>query len=116
MSEEISVYKIARSGIEELKFDLSSLDAITTTLPSGLYTTFRTYAARTKVIGLRAHLDRLYLPAKLRGIVPVMRKPTEFRAVLSDLLVRMDASEARVRLILDTSAEPGTIYALLQPL
>jgi branched-chain amino acid aminotransferase len=116
MSHPIFVHKITRSSIDRLDFDLPDFDAITTVLPAGLYTTFRSYAERTKVIGLAAHLDRLYLPAKVQGIIPVMRKPMDFREVLSDLLTRLNAPEVRVRLILDTSTEPGTIFVLLQPL
>ena len=116
MVSKILVFKITRSGIDELNFDLPDFDSITTALPTGLYTTFRTYADRTKVIGLRSHLERLYLPAKVQGIVPAIRRSSAFREVLSDLLVPMDAPEARVRLILDTTVEPGNIYVLLQPM
>jgi branched-chain amino acid aminotransferase len=116
MPSEIPVYKITRSSIDKLDLDLPTFDSITTTLPRGLYTTFRTYAARTKVIGLQSHLERLYLPAKAAGIVPAIRRMSAFREVLADLLLPMNASEARVRLILDTSAEPGVIYVLFQPL
>ncbi len=116
MSPEILVYKITRSSVDKLDFDLPDFDSITTTLPAGLYTTFRTYAGRTKVVGLRSHLDRLYIPAKAQSVVPAVRQPTDFRHVLADLLSRFDAPEARVRLILDTTSEPGMIYVLLQPL
>jgi branched-chain amino acid aminotransferase len=116
MSEEILVYRITRSETEPLNFALPDFDAITTELPSGLYTTFRTYAGRSKVIGLRSHLDRLYLPAKAQGIVPTVRSREDFRHILADLLLRVEASEVRVRLILDTSLEPGTLYVLLAPL
>jgi branched-chain amino acid aminotransferase len=112
----ILVYKITRSEIEQLDFDQPDFDAITTTLPTGLYTTFRTYAERMRVIGLRAHLERLYLPAKVQGIVPTLRKPDALREVLFDLLKGLNAPEARVRLIMDTSVEQGTIYVLLQPM
>ena len=116
MPEEILVHKITRSGVEQLSFDLADFDSITTALPNGLYTTFRTYADRTRVIGLRSHLERLYLPAKAQEIVPAIRKQDALRDVLSELLVRLSGSEARVRLILDTSVEPGVFYVLLQPL
>lgn len=111
----IQVHKITRSDVLQLDFDLPDFDSITTALPSGLYTTFRTYAERTRVLGLRAHLDRLYLPAKVQGIVPALRRQEDLRETLADLLRRFDASEARVRLILDVTQEPGTIYVLLQP-
>jgi branched-chain amino acid aminotransferase len=117
MQEEILVYKITRSETEQLQFDLPDFDAITTELPAGLYTTFRTYAERTKVIGLRSHLARLYLPAKVQGIVPAVRRQDDFRVILFDLLRRLhDGHEARVRLILDTSLEHGTMYVLVQPM
>lgn len=116
MAPEITVYKITRSGITELDFDLPDFDSVTTSLPVGLYTTFRTYAGRTKVIGLGAHLDRLYLPAKVQGIAPAIRRQSAFREVLAELLAPMDAPEARVRLILDASVEPGMMYILLQPM
>ena len=113
MAEKILVYEITRSDTEPRDFDLPDFDAITAELPSGLYTTFRTYAGRTKVIGLRAHLDRLYLPAKAQGIVPTVRRQDDFRHILADLLSRFESPEARVRLILDTSGEAGTMYVLL---
>jgi branched-chain amino acid aminotransferase len=110
------VYKITRSETDPLNFDLPDFDAITNDLPSGLYTTFRTYAGRKKVVGLQSHLERLYLPAKAQGIVPTVRRQDDFRHILADLLLRVDAPEARVRLILDTTMDPGTIYVLLAPL
>ncbi len=112
----IQVHKINRSGIQQLDFDLPDFDAITSALPTGLYTTFRTYAQRTKVIGLRSHLERLYLPAKAQGIVPALRKQEDLREALAEQLKHLASPEARLRLILDTSSEPGTIYMLLQPM
>jgi branched-chain amino acid aminotransferase len=116
MPENILVYKITRSEIDPLTFDLPDFDAITSELPDGLYTTFRTYAERTRVIGLHSHLERLYLPAKAQGIIPTVRRQDDFRHILADLLLRIEASEARVRLILDTTGEPGTLFVLLAPL
>lgn len=113
MSQHIHVFKISRASVEELHFDLPDFDSITMELPSGLYTTFRTYSARSKVIGLRAHLGRLYLPAKAQGINVVM-KQTLLRETLTDLLKPLAPHEARLRLILDLSKEPGEIYVLLQ--
>jgi branched-chain amino acid aminotransferase len=116
MTNAIQVHKINRSDIQQLEFDLPDFDSITTALPTGLYTTFRTYAERTRVIGLRAHLDRLYLPAKVQSITPALRRREDLCETLSDLLKRFDAPEARVRLIMDMSQDPGIIYVLLQPM
>jgi branched-chain amino acid aminotransferase len=116
MSSRIIVYKITRAGIEELDIDRPDFDSITAELPKGLYSTFRTYAERTKVLGLSSHLDRLYIPAKAQEILPAMRRPEELREALAGLLNRFPAPEARVRLILDTSLDQGTMYILLQPM
>jgi hypothetical protein len=116
MDDKILVYKISRSEADPLDLALPDFDTITTELPAGLYTTFRTYGGRTKVLGLHSHLERLYLPAKAQGIVPTVRRPEDFRQILFELLSRLDSPEARVRLILDSSEEPGTLFVLLQPL
>jgi branched-chain amino acid aminotransferase len=109
------VYKLSHSSIKQLHFDLSDFDSITMKLPSGLYTTFRTYADRTKAIGLRAHLERLYVPAKALRMTAVLNQD-RLRKMLADLLKPLAPHEARVRLILDTSKEPGDMYVLLQEL
>jgi len=109
------VYQLSHSAVQQLHFDDPDFDSITMELPSGLYTTFRTYAHRTKVIGLRAHLDRLYLPAQALGTRVVLNRGP-LREMLADLLKALTPNEARVRLILDMSREPGEIYLLLQDL
>jgi branched-chain amino acid aminotransferase len=109
------VYQLSHSAIQQLHFDGPDFDSITMELPSGLYTTFRTYADRTKVIGLRAHLDRLYLPAQAL-VTRVVLNRGPLREMLADLLKPLAPHEARVRLILDMSKRPGEIYVLLQEL
>jgi branched-chain amino acid aminotransferase len=109
------VYKLSLSAVQQLHFDHPDFDSITVELPSGLYTTFRTYVGRTKVIGLRAHLDRLYLPAQALGTQVVLNRGP-LREMLADLLKALTPHEARVRLILDVSEHPGEIYVLLQEL
>ena len=115
MSQPVYANRISRSSVDQLHFVLPDFDSITTNLPPGLYTTFRTYAARTRVIGLRTHLNRLYLPAKAQGLSVVLNQDL-LRERLADLLKPLEPDEARVRLILDTSREAGEIYILLQPL
>jgi branched-subunit amino acid aminotransferase/4-amino-4-deoxychorismate lyase len=95
--------------------DSSSLDAVTRQLPPGLYTTFRTYERRTRVLGLRAHLTRLYAPAAGLGLQPDV-PAGQVRHVLSILLeeyAREFPAEARVRLMLDGQ---GRVFAMLEPL
>ncbi len=95
--------------------DVTSLDAITRQLPDGLYTTFRTFGGRTHVIGLRAHLARLYDPLPALQVVP--HTPAEvLRRALSALLANFAADEARVRLVLTMQSDPGALYVAIEPL
>lgn len=113
----IPVYKIDPDGVPQpvALSDTSSLDAITRQLPDGLYTTFRTFGGRTRVIGLMAHLARLYDPLPALHVVP--HAPAEvLRRALSALLGNFAADEARVRLVLTLKSEPGALYVAIEPL
>ncbi len=60
MIDMIRTWKITKTKLDELRFnDESSLDVVTRQLPEGWYSTFRTYDACTRVIGISAHLKRL---------------------------------------------------------
>ena len=85
--------------------DMSSLDAITRQLPDGFYSTFRTYAGCTRVIGLSAHLRRLPNAdaAALRRNLNQLLEPYRPDPV----------GEARVR-ILET--KEGKFYIAIEPL
>jgi len=85
--------------------DMSSLDAITRQLPDGYYSTFRTYAGYTRVIGLSAHLRRLP-----NADASVLRR--NLNQILEPY--RPDpVGEARVR-ILETKEEK--FYIAIEPL
>ena len=109
----IMVWKIDKSTISRLTFPETDFDSITKQLPSGLYTTFRTFAQHTKVIGLSVHLARLYQPAKAQGLV-IVRTQRKLRQILAQLLNSMGTDEARLRIVLDTTSEPGTLYVMMQ--
>lgn len=91
--------------------DMTSLDAITRQLPPGLYSTFRTFDNRQRVIGLRQHLKRLYAPARQMGIQP-RADESSLRRALAASLADLGTGEARVRLILTLS---GDLYFALEP-
>ena len=56
----IKLYQVDKTHCIALTLpDMASLDSITRQLPDGFYSTFRTYDACTRVIGLSAHLRRL---------------------------------------------------------
>lgn len=112
----LQLWLIERHGSKPLKFsDMSSLDAVTRLLPAGFYTTFRTYSSRRRVLGLGSHLNRLYRPAHRLGIQPAVDR-ISLRLQMSLLLSKFPSPEARLRLILATQEEPGTIYVLIEPL
>ena len=90
---------------------MTSLDAITRQLPQGFYSTFRTYAGGTRVIGLKAHLRRLYGPGEEQGIIPAMDAVT-LKKQLAKLL-KSYPDEARVRVMMTYS---GEMYLALEPL
>lgn len=105
-------FELTPSGPQPAALSGDSLDAATRQLPPGLYTTFRTYGGRRRVLGLRAHLRRLYNPAPVRPVLG----PQELRRMLADLLIcyaRELPDEARVRLVLDGQ---GRLFVLLEPL
>lgn len=104
-------FQINRQNAKALSFpDVSSLDAITRQLPSGLYTTFRTFENGTRVVGLRRHFRRLYEPARRMGLAPEVTEE-RLRAVLAGVLADLPY-EARVRPILTFA---GEMYILFEP-
>jgi branched-chain amino acid aminotransferase len=112
----ITLWKLAGQSREWLMpVDVSSFDSVTRSLPGGLYTTFRTFGDRTRVIGLAAHLDRLYGPAAAFRVKP-SATASEVRGHLHELLVSYPANEVRIRLMICTADKSGTIYAALEPL
>jgi branched-chain amino acid aminotransferase len=105
-------WKLSNNELSHLESPLTDFDPITQQLPQGLYTTFRTFADRARVLGLNEHLDRFYLPAKAMQIKLIARRDLRLR--LADIL-RDGAGEMRVRLILDTTQDKGAFYILTSP-
>lgn len=90
----------------------SSLDGVTGSLPIGFYTTFSAFAQGTRVLGLQAHLNRLYLPAKELKLKPAVDENI-LRERIAELVKENLPHESRVRLIL--TKERGEIFAVIQP-
>ncbi|MEJ5223553.1 MAG: aminotransferase class IV [Anaerolineales bacterium] len=113
----LPIYQILPGGIPQSVHlpDATSLDVITRQLPDGLYTTFRTFGGRTRVIGLRAHLARLYDPLPALQVTPHVAVDV-LRRALAALLADFSADEARVRLVLTLQRDPGAVYAAFEPL
>lgn len=99
----IRTWKITKTKSEEIYFpDASSLDAITRQLPEGYYSTFRTYDACTRVVGLSAHIRRL-----------PNADASSLRRHLNQLLEPYHADEARVRIM---EMRQGRFYISIEPL
>lgn len=109
------LWRLMEQGSEACPLpDTSSLDSITRQLPGGFYSTFRTYRSRTHVLGLTAHLDRLYRPAAARRISPSVTRAQLCRQ-LASLLAVLGAEEARVRIMLSTEDGSGMVHAAVEP-
>ena len=99
----IRTWKITKTKAEEIHFsDSSSLDVITRQLPDGYYSTFRTYDACTRVIGLKAHIQRL--PGA---------DASSLRRYMIQLLEPYQRDEARVRIM---ETRQGKFYISIEPL
>ena len=88
--------------------DASSLDALTRQLPDGYYSTFRTYAGCRRVLGLKAHLRRLYDNVTSPDVTASF-----LRHQLKSLLEHFLPDEARLRVIM---TKQGQVYIMAEPL
>lgn len=109
----IKVWKLSKeNGVVEVNFpDTSSLDAITRQLPQGYYSTFRTHEGGKRVLGLQAHLQRLYQPAVIQSLKPGVAA-SDLRRQMANLLQDYP-NEARIRLVM---TKDGELYIALTPL
>ena len=103
----INAYRITPDRNLPLTIQADTLDELTHQLPQGLYTTFRTYDGCRRVLGLKAHLERLYQPV----IEPVVSK-TVLRNQMKAIM-RNYQNEVRVRLVI---AKNGDVYIALSSL
>lgn len=108
----ILAFQITETEKIPLQTQASTLDEITRELPQGFYTTFRTLSHGTKVPGLYAHLQRLYVPAMEQGITPAVDEQT-LRSRIAELAKSNLPKESRIRLIL--TKNDGAVYVGMQP-
>lgn len=119
MKNNIIVWKISPDiGYSPKKINLSyepkSLDEGTRLLPSGGYTTLRTFESNL-VIKLDNHFQRLEETSELTGN-PIKLDYNLLREGLRTILHDYVPIEKRIRIILDLEQEPGTIYILVEGL
>ncbi len=108
----VTTYKLTHNRILEFSSSRAfSLDEMTRALPPGFYTTFTTLNGGTRALGLRSHLDRLYIPAGRMNLHPVSEGT--LRKHLAGLVKQNLPRESRVRLIL--TKDSGDIFIAVQP-
>jgi len=91
-----------------------TLDDISAQLPSGVYTTFRTFEHR-KVLPLEPQFLRLEESAALMN-TPVSLNRSHIRAAIREAAQWHPGQDNRIRLTLDLEEDPGTIYISIEPL
>lgn len=103
-----NVWQITPTKNLRLPVEASSLDEVTRQLPEGYYSTFRTFAGCTRVLGLAAHLRRLFDPVAGPEVgAPFLRRQ------LRELLEPYRPDEARVRAIMTGE---GQAFLAIEPL
>ena len=108
----VTAFRLKHKELIPLDFSASTLDELTGRVSDGFYTTFSTLSGGTRVLGLRAHLDRLYLPAKEFHLRPSADVET-LRRHIADIATEFLPSESRVRLVL--TKDTGDVYIGAQP-
>src|SRR5690349_1977760 len=104
----IQAWHITQKQNIKLPLEASSLDEFTRQLPEGYYSTFRTFNGGTRVLGLAAHLQRLYEPVPAPEV-----SESSLRRQLLTLLEPYRPGEARVRM---TMTRQGQAYIAIEPL
>ncbi len=109
---KVKAFEISATRTIPLQTSVTTLDEMTRTLPQGFYTTFSTSAQGTRVLGLRDHLQRLYVPAGEVKLNPAVDEYV-LRERIALLAKENLPNESRVRLIL--AKESGKIYIGVLP-
>lgn len=107
----VFAFEITKSGYLPIKTTAQTLDQLTGSLPVGYYTTFSTLSGGSRVLGLRAHLNRLYQPALIHDVQPAVSVQA-LRRNLAELAKLNLPAESRIRIIL--AKADGSMYAGIQ--
>ncbi|MBV6466841.1 MAG: D-alanine aminotransferase [Anaerolineales bacterium] len=103
-------FRLASQRLIPIETASDSPDELTRRLPRGLYTTFSTNSGGTRVLGLAAHLTRLY-PSADSTPAP-SASPSDLRLALSQLAADNAPGESRFRVLVGDS--DGTVYVVVQ--
>lgn len=100
--------------IVPLPVHAQNLDVASRHIPSGVYTTFRTYK-KFFVLHLHDHFERLEESAKLTGHLITINS-VRIRMELNKALMKYPSDEVRVRISVDLTANPGDVYLAIEEL
>jgi branched-chain amino acid aminotransferase len=116
MSSEIIVARLEEEGakIIEMPFVTDNLNKVSQWLPAGAYTTFRTYEGN-KALWLEKHYHRLEETLMLDGQSIQLNRPHISEGVRK-LLKDYPGDDARVRITVDGTKNPGDVFIALAPL
>jgi branched-chain amino acid aminotransferase len=106
----LRAFRLHATQLDPIQTTAASPDELTRLLPRGLYTTFSTNRNGRRVLGLTAHLERLYAPAQ---DMPPSASRADLRLVLAKLAADEAPGESRFRLI--RSAADGMVVVIVQP-
>jgi branched-chain amino acid aminotransferase len=107
----IQIWHVTPTQTIQLDLESTSLDEVTRQLPEGYYSTFRTFDRCTRVLGLKAHLRRLYEPVSSPEVSAAF-----LRRQLRALLEPYRPDEARVRAIMTKQGKAYIVVEHLKPL
>ncbi len=107
----LAAFRLSAQRPIPIESNTDSPDELTRRLPRGFYSTFITNANGTRVLGLSAHLDRIYAPIE-SSLTPSASR-ADLRLALSRLAASNAPGESRFRVLLSES--DGTVYVIVQP-
>ena len=113
--KNILLWMIHASGETTLvETNACSLDEINLEIPSGVYTTFRTFE-KTKVLQLELHFERLEKSAEILGHQLSCNRIL-LRQAIREILLGLPDQDYRIRLSVDLETGEKKFYLALEPL
>jgi branched-subunit amino acid aminotransferase/4-amino-4-deoxychorismate lyase len=108
----IKCFRLSSDTLILINSPASTLDLFTASVSDGFYSTFSTLNGGTRVLGLTAHLQRLYKPALEKKLKPSASEK-DLRIQIAKLAKENLPNESRIRIIL--TKDTGDIYIAIQP-
>lgn len=107
----IKCFRLLSEALIPINSPASTLDLFTASVSDGFYSTFSTLSRGTRVLGLTAHLQRLYKPALEKNLKPSASEKF-LRKQIAELSKDNLPNESRIRIIL--TKDTGDVYLAIQ--